>query len=90
MLPPPAVRRTVNIDGVCHCTRSDRQPGDENTGLRGISTSHYLVVSMHLARLGELQSPTRHEYKPQIWDVEHVTMLNLKQTEKEKQITLYA
>lgn len=49
--------------------------------VRGISTSHYLVVSMHLACLGELQSPIRHEYKPQSWYVEHETMLILKQIE---------
>lgn len=35
--------------------------------LRGISTSHYLLASMHPTHpsLGELQSTTHHEYKPQ-------------------------
>lgn len=59
--------------------------------VRGISTSHYLVASGHLTHpsLGELQSTTHQEHKPQSRDVAstmfHVELqqlnINLKQTE---------
>ena len=70
-LTPPAVWRILVIDAVLPLLQKWQAAAGWEHGVwklvRGISTSHYLVASMHPTHqsLEELQSTTHQEYKPQ-------------------------